>query len=133
MANQIESKDGKPRKDGQRPSPDVEGYATDGQSNARGKGASDQQGRPARGTAAPGKGGKDDPTGRSGHGTVDDNPAAGGALNFDDGDVTRPNGKVTRDGGTWQAEGADSAKLGKPAEIMSDRNGPSDPATRRGR
>src|SRR5687767_13407754 len=49
MANQEESKDGMPRKDGNRPSPDVERHSTDGQGDSRGKGASDEQGRPGPG------------------------------------------------------------------------------------
>ena len=46
MTNQIESEDGKPRKDGDRPSPDVE-QAIDGQSNLRGTATFDQHGDPA--------------------------------------------------------------------------------------
>ena len=46
MANQIESPDGKPHKDKNRPSPDV-GQAIDGQSNMRGTGTFDQRGDPA--------------------------------------------------------------------------------------
>jgi hypothetical protein len=38
-----------------------------------------------------------------------------------------PEGK----GGTWEARGGDSGKLGRPAEILSDHNGPSDPASRK--
>lgn len=51
-----------------------------------------------------------------------------GPLNFDDGtDMGHPRGDTRRQGGTWEAEGADSADLGPPAEILSDRAGPSDP------
>lgn len=50
-----------------------------------------------------------------------------GPLNFDDGtDMGHPRGNTQREGGTWQAEGADSGSLRPPAEILSDRNGPSD-------
>lgn len=50
-----------------------------------------------------------------------------GPLNFDDGtDMGHPRGNTQREGGTWQAEGADSGALKPPAEILSDRNGPSD-------
>lgn len=50
-----------------------------------------------------------------------------GPLNFDDGtDMGHPRGNTQREGGTWQAEGADSGSLKPPAEILSDRNGPSD-------
>lgn len=45
MPNQEQSPDGKPHIDKNRPSPDVEQYATDGQTNARGKGPSDEQGQ----------------------------------------------------------------------------------------
>lgn len=65
------------------------------------------------------------------HGAADDKPMGGGAVNFDDDDMAHPRGKVTGQGGTWEAQGGDSGKLGRPAEILSDRNGPSDPANRR--
>ncbi|KAF1050053.1 serine/threonine protein kinase [Xylophilus sp.] len=56
-----------------------------------------------------------------------------GALNFDDGtDMGHPRGDTRREGGTWEADGADSGGLGPPAEILSDHNGPSDPRVRRG-
>ncbi|MDB5873515.1 MAG: hypothetical protein JWQ07_2957, partial [Ramlibacter sp.] len=58
-------------------------------------------------------------------------PMGGGAVNFDDEDLTRPRGRTTPAGGTWQAQGGDSGKLGRPAEIMSDRNGPSDPDSKK--
>lgn len=66
-------------------------------------------------------------------GAVDDAPMAGDTLNFDDGDITHPRGKTGARGGTWQARGADSGNLGKPAEVLSDRNGPSDPDSQTGR
>jgi hypothetical protein len=47
-------------------------------------------------------------------------------VNLDDDDMVHPRGKVTSAGGTWQAQGGDSAPLGPPGEILSDRNGPSD-------
>ncbi|MFS4517994.1 serine/threonine protein kinase [Delftia tsuruhatensis] len=50
-----------------------------------------------------------------------------GPLNFDDGtDMGHPRGSTQREGGTWQAKGADSGSLKPPAEILSDHNGPSD-------
>jgi hypothetical protein len=55
----------------------------------------------------------------------------GGAVNLDDDDMVRPRGKVTGKGGTWEAQGGASGKLGRPAEVLSDRNGPSDPASRK--
>jgi hypothetical protein len=65
------------------------------------------------------------------HGVADDKPMGGGAVNLDDDDMAHPRGKETGKGGTWEAQGGDSGKLGRPAEILSDRNGPSDPANRR--
>jgi hypothetical protein len=66
------------------------------------------------------------------HGAADDKPMGGGSLNFDDGgDMVHPRGKVTANGGTWQAQGGDSGNLDKPAEIQSDRIGPSDPDNKR--
>lgn len=61
------------------------------------------------------------------HGSADDKPMGGGSLNFDDDEVMSGRGNNARTGGTWQAEGADSGRLVPPGEIMSDRNGPSDP------
>src|SRR6476620_12276873 len=108
MPNQEQSNDGKPRKDGNRPTPDVERYATDGQSDARGKGASDEQGgvppRTAEGPLerrgqayegeGPGKVGmtsdrQPDLVSPSGvnerdHGAADDKPMGGGSVNLDD-------------------------------------------------
>lgn len=50
-----------------------------------------------------------------------------GPLNFDDStDMGHPRGNTKREGGTWQTEGGDSGELKPPAEILSDRNGPSD-------
>lgn len=60
------------------------------------------------------------------HGAADDKPMGGGSINLDDDDMVHPRGKVTSKGGTEQAQGGDSAPLGPPAEIQSDRNGPSD-------
>lgn len=155
MPNQEESPTGKPYKDADRPSPDVERYATDGQSNARGKGASDvsseQRPRTAESSLerhaeayegeGPGKVGVTSdrdknlvaPSGvnERDHGAADDKPMGGGALNFDDDDQDRPRGNTTRTGGTWQAQGGDSGQLGRsPGPGLSDHNGPS---IRRGR
>ena len=65
------------------------------------------------------------------HGAADDKPMGGGSVNFDDDDMAHPRGKETGKGGTWEAQGGDSGKLGRPAEILSDRNGPSDPDQRK--
>jgi hypothetical protein len=155
MPNQEESPDGRPYKAGDRPSPDVEQYTTDGQSNARGKGASDEQGEVPPQSAerslerrtepyagdGPGKMGltndnQPDLVAPSGvnegdHGSVGESPMAGEMLNFDDDDQDRPRGNQTRTGGTWDAQGGDSGKLGAPGAGMSDHNGPSDPDTRK--
>ncbi|MET0311931.1 MAG: hypothetical protein ABW051_07755 [Burkholderiaceae bacterium] len=56
-----------------------------------------------------------------------DEPVAGGTLNFDDDEIYSGRGNNARTGGTANAKGGDSAKLGPPAEILSNRNGPSDP------
>jgi hypothetical protein len=65
------------------------------------------------------------------HGAADDKPMGGGSVNLDDDDMVHPRGKVTEQGGTRDAEGGDSAPLGPPREVLSDRNGPSDPDNRR--
>jgi hypothetical protein len=151
MTDQNRSNDGVPHKDG-RPSPDVERYATDGQSNSRGKGASDEQGEvPPRAAErplerrtepyageGPGKVGltsdaQPDLVAPSGvnerdHGSADDKPMGGGTVNLDDFDEERPRGNTTRTGGTWDARGGDSGEVGKaPGAGLSDTNGPSDP------
>ncbi|WP_429951598.1 serine/threonine protein kinase [Comamonas sediminis] len=51
-----------------------------------------------------------------------------GPLNFDDGtDMGHPRGNTAREGGTWNAEGGDSGQISPPAEVLSNRNGPSAP------
>lgn len=122
MANQEESKTGKPTKDTERPSPDV--------GTARGDG--------------PGKHGltSDDqpdlvaPSGvnERDHGAAEDKPMGGGALNFDDDDMVHPRGKVTGAGRTWDEKNpSDAGDLGAPNVGMSDRNGPSDRDAKRNR
>ena len=142
MPDQNRSRDGIPRKDADRPSPDVERDATDGQSNSRGKAASDAgQGYPGDG---PGKVGltsdrQPDLVAPSGvnerdHGAADDKPMGGGSVNLDDDDELHPRGNTARSGGTWNAQGGDSGEVGKaPGPGMSNRNGPSDPDAKRGR
>ena len=51
-----------------------------------------------------------------------------GELNFDDDELQSGRGNSERTSGTWQAQGADSGKLAPPADILSDRIGPSDSA-----
>lgn len=105
MPNQEESPDGTPRPDKNRPTPDVERYATDGQTNARGKGPTSEQGQKP-------------------------SPAASGQLNFDDFSEERPRGDTRRTGGSWAAPAhntGDNGSVGPaPGAGLSNRNGPSD-------
>ncbi|MBI2768042.1 MAG: hypothetical protein HYX47_00325 [Burkholderiales bacterium] len=57
----------------------------------------------------------------------DVNRDPGAELNFDDDEIYSGRGNNARTGGTWEADGGDSGELGTPREILSDRNGPSDP------
>jgi hypothetical protein len=139
MANQSESRDGVPHKDPERPTADVDQYSTDGQSDKRGKGATDEQGREPRGYAGDGPAkpglvsdeqpGLVAPSGlnQRDRGAADDKPMAGDSVNFDDDDEIHPRGKTTAAGGTWDAQGGDSGKLGAPSAGLSASNGPSDP------
>ena len=122
MPNQEDSKDGIPRKDADRPSPDTQ-QRQDDRGEARGKVGVTSDSQPDL-VAPSGVNERD-------HGAADDKPMAGGSVNFDDDDMEHPRGKTTSAGGTWKAEGGDSAPLGPPREILSDRNGPSDPDNRR--
>lgn len=156
MTNQNESRDGVPHKSKDRPSPDVERYANDGQANARGKGPSDEQGElPPRSAErplerrtepyegeGPGKVGltsdrQPDLVAPSGvnqrdHGVADDKPMAGGAVNFDDFDEAHPRGDTQRTGGTWNQRASDAGSVDRPpGPGLSDRNSPSDPANKR--
>jgi hypothetical protein len=119
MPNQEKSKDGVPRKDAGRPSPDVEGYRGDGPGEVGL--TSDKQ----PDLVSPSGVNEGD------HGAADDKPMGGGAVNLDDDDMAHPRGKTTGQGGTWDAQGGDAGKLGPPTEIHSDRNGPSDPDNRK--
>jgi hypothetical protein len=72
--------------------------------------------------------GQDSPVGNgtvSGGGGEDTAP-----LNFDDDEIYSGRGNATRAGGTTHANGGDSGRLGAPAEQLSDRIGPSDPASK---
>ena len=51
-------------------------------------------------------------------------------LNFDDDEIYSGRGKEQRTGGTANAPGGDSGRLGPPGEQLSDNNGPSDPDRR---
>lgn len=129
MPNQEQSKDGIPRKDADRPSPDTgrdtgsdAGQAQDyrGDGPAKVGITSDQQ----PDLVAPSGVNERD------HGAADDKPMAGGSVNLDDDDMVHPRGKVTSAGGTWDAKGGDSAPLGPPGAGLSNRNGPSDRSNR---
>ena len=149
MPNQEQSRDGMPRKDQDRPSPDVGRSATDGPTAGDGKGMPKADESPAdqdyRGDGPAKVGVTSDnqpdlvaPSGvnERDHGAADDKPMAGGTLNFDDGtDEIHPRGKVTGTGGTWNERNpSDAGELGgAPGPGMSDRNGPSDPDSKRGR
>jgi hypothetical protein len=123
MPNQEQSKDGIPRKDADRPSPDVGQSKPDYRGDGPAKVGITSDDQPDL-VAPSGVNERD-------HGAADDKPLAGGTVNLDDDDMLHPRGKVTGAGGTWQAEGGDSAPLGPPAEIQSDRNGPSDRSNRK--
>lgn len=116
MPNQEQSKDGIPRKDQDRPSPDVERKDYRGDGPAKIGITSDDQ----PDLVAPSGVNERD------HGAADDKPMGGGSVNLDDDDMAHPRGKVTSAGGTWNAEGGDSAPLGPPGAGLSDNNGPSD-------
>lgn len=145
MPNQEESRDGKPRVDNDRPSPDVERYATDGQSITRGKGPSDEQGqRPAPDTArgaAPSQAGGS-PARQGGEvapsalnegdrGAADMPPTTSEQLDFNDASEDHPRGDNRRTGGTWDTpphNTGDQGEVGRaPGAGLSNRNGPSDP------
>ncbi|MCE1193156.1 hypothetical protein [Acidovorax sp.] len=132
MPNQEESRDGTPRVNPDRPSPDVERYATDGQTNARGKGPSDEQGQPpdANLVAPSGVNERD-------RGAADVPPTTSEQLNFDDATEDHPRGDNRRTGGTWSTpphNTGDQGAVGRaPGAGLSDRNGPSDPDARNGR
>ena len=120
MPNQEESRDGKTHVDRSRPSPDVERYATDGQSNARGKGPTDEQGQrlaPAAGAAQSAS-----------------DPSGAGSLNLDDQSEDHPRGDTRRTGGTWVTPPHNTGDQGAvgpaPGAGLSNTNGPSDPGIR---
>jgi hypothetical protein len=124
MPNQEQSRDGIPRKDSDRPSPDVERNATDGQASARGTGDSPGVGqRTDRPIAGDEKGmplTSESPSGQDYRG---DGPGK-----------VHPRGKVTGEGRTWDEKfPSDAGKLGAPGAGLSDRNGPSDPDAKRDR
>lgn len=57
---------------------------------------------------------------------------SGPPLDFDDEEIYSGRNR-TRDGGTTQARGGDSGRVGPPTEQLSSSNGPSAPANRKGR
>lgn len=131
MANQEESRNGIPRKDKDRPSPDV-GQPADGQASAR------DDGSPKIGVTSDNQPDLVAPSGvnERDHGSAEDRPSAGGTLDFDDGtDMVHPRGKTTEAGRSWNEKNpSDAGRLGgAPNAGMSDRNGPSDPDAKRSR
>jgi hypothetical protein len=133
MPNQEQSRDGIPRKDDDRPSPDVRkgGTESPGSQDYRGDGpgkvglTSDNQ----PDLVEPGG------VNARNHQERGDAPVAGDTLDFDDGtDMVHPRGKVTGAGRTWDEKNpSDAGDLGAPNAGMSDRNGPSDPDAKRSR
>jgi hypothetical protein len=131
MASQDQSRDGTPRQDSGRAGAEKDGKST----GDKGMADKNYQGE------GPGKIGltsdsQPDLVAPSGvnerdHGAADDKPMGGGALNFDDDDMAHPRGKTTPSGGTRDAKGGDSAPLGPPGAGLSDRNGPSDPDSKK--
>lgn len=123
MPNQEESRDGIPRKETDRNSPDT---------RQDGPAANDYRGD---GPAKIGltSGDQPDLVAPSGvnerdHGAADDKPMGGGAVNLDDDDMVHPRGKTTAAGGTWNEKFAsDAGRLAPPGAGLSNRNGPSDP------
>jgi hypothetical protein len=99
MPNQEQSRDGIPRKDSDRPSPDAERLATDGQASARGTGINThEQDRSAPPQAAEEKGTARD----SQSGSQDyrgDGPGKMGLTSDDQPDLVAPSGVNDRDSG----------------------------------
>ena len=99
MPNQENSRDGIPRKDQDRPSPDVERLATDGQASARGTGDSPGAGgridRPMAGEEK-GTASTDSPSGQDYRG---DGPGKIGVTSDDQPDLVAPSGVNERDHG----------------------------------
>ena len=133
MPNQEQSRDGIPRKDDDRQSPDVRKGDT---------GSPSSQDYRGDGPAKPGLTSDNQPdlvapsgVNERDHGSAEDAPSAGGTLNFDDGtDMVHPRGKVTGAGRTANEQNpSDAGDLGAPSAGLSDRNGPSDPDAKRGR
>lgn len=134
MANQQQSRDGAPNQDSDRPAADT-GRDSAGQDSASDPSRQDYRGDgPAKvGLTSDRQPGLVAPSGvnERDHGAADDKPMAGGTVNLDDDDLTHPRGKTTANGGTWQAEGGDSAPLGPPGAGLSNSNGPSDPQAKK--
>src|SRR5438309_7161385 len=105
MANQEESKDGIPRKE-RTGDASKQDYRGDGPAKV-GITSDDQPDL----VAPSGVNERD-------HGAADDKPIGGGSINLDDDTMEHPRGKENSAGGTWQAEGGDSAPLGPPGEIL---------------
>jgi hypothetical protein len=142
MPDQEQPRNGKPQKDKDRPSPDVErsaGRATGSAPETEEPSHQDYRGDgPAKiGLLSDDQPGLVAPSGvnQRDHGAADDPPQAGGTLNFDDGtDMVHPRGKVTSASRTSnETNPSDAGELGPPQAGLSDRNGPSDPDAKRSR
>jgi hypothetical protein len=101
MPNQEQSRDGIPRQDNDRPSPDVERFATDGQASARGSGINthEQDTSGERPRAAEERGvasSSDSPSSQDYRG---DGPAKIGLNSDDQPDLVAPSGVNQRDHG----------------------------------
>lgn len=101
MPNQEQSRDGIPRKDSDRPSPDVGRKATDGQASASGTGASNEQHRPVeRPMAAAGQGPAPGAESSSGQDAArEERPAKHGITSDEQPDLVAPSGVNDRDAG----------------------------------
>jgi hypothetical protein len=116
MPNQEQSRDGMPRKDNDRPSPDVERLSTGGQASARGTGDSPDTGgkMPARPMAGDEKGTVLDDA-RSGQDYRGDGPGKIGITSDDQPDLVAPSGVNQRDHGA-----ADDKPMGGGALNFDD-------------
>lgn len=112
MANQEQSPDGIPRKDKDRPSPDVERSASDGQASARGTGiapdATERKDLPRAGDEKGRAMGTDSPERQDYRG---DGPAKVGVTSDDQPDLVAPSGVNERDHGAAEDRPAAGGEL----------------------
>ena len=113
MSNQEQSRDGMPRKDPNRPSPDVQGHAPDGQASARGTGDAPDRGDRSkeRPTAGDEKGkplGSESPSAQDYRG---DGPGKIGVTSDRQPDLVAPSGVNERDHGAAEDKPAAGGSL----------------------